>query len=277
MAGRRGGIIAALVNTRKLAFLVVVLSGPSLTARVLAQPPGPSQPPGAGGDDRPGIINDPAPDSPIDGPKKSRYAKAPPPPPPPPPAVLLPPRAAGQGWVGWSLGSGYGWHDAGPLEARSELSVESGFGAGVLGHFGAEIGVQWTDRLAVSLQSRSQVIPRQSTDPTRASASKQWAHALLARAVYLFPREGAQFYAGGMAGGGEGFRFRIDAQPSYRDLTSSDTVRGGAFVLGPVGGFVLPVLERLSLVGEARVLVGLPDKAGIFELNLGAQFDLFKL
>jgi hypothetical protein len=47
--------------------------------------------------------------------------------------------------------------------------------------------------------------------------------------------------------------------------------------LGPVAGFVLPLLERLSLVGEARILVGVPDKAGIFELNLGAQFDFFKI
>jgi hypothetical protein len=278
VAGRRGGIIAALVNKRTFAFFLVSLMGPVTTvatARVaFAQPAGG---PGVGSDERAPVINDPAPDSPIDGPKKSRYGKAPPPPPPPPPPVLLPPRAAGQGWLGWNIGTGYGWHDAGPLEARNELSVESGFGFTTLGHFGAEIGVQWSERLALSLQSRSQVIPRKSTDPTRASTAKQWAHSLLARAVYLFPREGAQFFLGGVAGGGEGFRFRIDAQPSYRDLTNSDTVRGGAFIVGPVAGFILPLLEKLSVVGEARILAGLPDKAAIFEVNLGAQFDLFHL
>jgi hypothetical protein len=252
----------------------VVLTGPA--AGLAFAPRAFAQPPGAGSDDRPGPINDPAPSSPIDGPKKSRYGKTPPAPPPPPPSVLLPPRAAGQGWIGWNIGSGYGWHAAGPLEARSDLNVDAGYGATTVGHFGAEIGVQWSERLALSLQSRSQVIPRKSTDPTRGSASKQWAHSLLARAVYLFPREGAQFYLGGVAGGGEGFRFRIDAQPSI-NLTSSDTVRGGPVILGPVAGFVLPLLERLSLVGEARILVGVPDKAGIFELNLGAQFDFFKI
>jgi hypothetical protein len=276
VAGRRGGIIAALVNNRQFAFVLVVLLGPSFTASALAQPPGPAGA-GAGNDERPGVINDPAPDSPIDGPKKSRYGKTPPPPPPPPPAALLPPRGPGQGWIGWSIGSGYGWHAAGPLETRPELSVDSGFGAATVGHFGAEIGVQWNENVAISLQSRSQVIPRQSTDPTRGGNPHQWAHSLLARAVYLIPREGAQFYAGGVVGGGQGFRFRIDAQPSFRDLTTSDTVRGGPFVVGPVAGFILPLLERLSLVGEARILVGLPDEAGIFELNLGAQFDLFKI
>ena len=72
------------------------------------------------------------------------------------------------------------------------------------------------------------------------------------------------------------FAFRIDAQPS-QNLSTSDTVRGGPVVVGPTAGFVLPLLERLSVVAEARILVGVPDKAGIFELNLGAQFDLFRL
>ena len=113
-------------------------------------------------------------------------------------------------------------------------------------------------------------------DKTAPPSSKPWAHAIFARAVYLFPREAAQLYVGGMAGGGGGFRFRIDAQPS-RGLGNSDTVRGGPFALGPVAGFVLPLLERLSLVAEARLLVGVPDVAAAAELNLGAQFDLFRL
>ena len=220
-------------------------------------------------------VNDPAPESPISGPRPARGKKAvveveet--------PAQLLQPRAAKQGWVGWSLGSGYGWHGQQRLETRTISEVGAAFAPTGLGHFGFEVGGQLNDRVAVSLQSRHQVIPRQVLDSTAPPSSKPWAHAIFARAVYLFPREGAQLYVGGMAGGGDGFRFRIDAQPS-RGLGNSDTVRGGPFALGPVAGFVLPVLERLSLVAETRLLVGLPDAAVAAELNLGAQFDLFRL
>jgi hypothetical protein len=81
---------------------------------------------------------------------------------------------------------------------------------------------------------------------------------------------------GALVGVGQGFRFKIDAQPS-QNLDDSDTVRGGPFMLGPVAGIVLPLVERLSLVAEARLIGGFPDKAAVAELNVGAQFDLFSV
>ncbi len=215
-----------------------------------------------------------APASPIDGPKGQRFEKKPPPPPPEPAAPLLPRRAAQQGWIGWSLGSGYGWYGAGPLEQRTDLRVDAGFAPTTLGHFGAELGVQWNEDWAFSLHTRHQVIPRQGG--SRGGTPHQWAHAAFVRGVHIFAREGAQLFAGGLVGGGQGFRFRIDAQPG-RLLTTSDTVRGGPLMAGPVGGFVLPLLPKLSITGEARLVVGFPDKAAALELNLGAQFDLFTL
>jgi hypothetical protein len=223
------------------------------------------------------VINDPAPDSPIDRPRAARVEQKGPPPAPEPPAPLLPPRQAGQGWIGWSVGSGYGWYSSGPLESNPNLRLpEGGFGVASLGHFGAEIGAQWSDSAAFSLISRHQVIRHSSTDPGVASTGHSWAHSLFARGVYLMPREGAQFYLGGLVGGGQGFRFKIDAQPGS-NLVASDTVRGGMFVVGPVGGLILPIADRLSLEVEARILGGLPDKAVVGELNIGAQFDLFSL
>jgi hypothetical protein len=258
------------LTTTKLAYLLGCV-GPAFAGLAFAQPPAATDPA-----DRPGIINDPAPDSPIDRPRSDRFKKAQPAPPPEPPEPLLPPRGAGQGYIGWNLGSGYGWHASGPLEANPGLSVNSGFAPAALGHFGAEVGAQWSDTWAFAIQSRHQVIPRKATDPTLGQDTKQWAHSIMARAAYLFPREGAQFFAGAVLGGGQGFRFRVDAQPS-QNLPTSDTVRGGAFVAGPVAGFILPLVEKLSLVAEARALVGLPDTAGLFELNLGIQFDLFRI
>jgi hypothetical protein len=245
----------------------VLLAAPASAWAQQPVPPGP--------DRRPEPISDPAPDSPIDRPRSARGKKAvveaqea--------PAPLLKTRAAKQGWIGWSLGSGYGWHGQQTLETRTISEVGAGFGAIGVGHFGIDVGAQWNDQWAFSLQTRHQVIPRKTLDTTAPSSSKPWAHSLFARAAYLIPREAAQLYVGGMLGGGSGFRFRIDPAPSM-GLGNSDTVRGGPIALGPVAGFVLPVLEKLSLVAEARVLVGVPDVAAAAELNIGAQFDLFDL
>ena len=156
--------------------------------------------------------------------------------------------------------------------------VEGAFGAGHLGHFGPEIGYQWRERLSVSLQTRHQVIPRQVSDPTRIETARQWAHTLLGRAIYRLPDVHPRFqlYSGGVLGVGDGFRFRVDAAPS-RTLTTSDTVRGGPVVVGPIGGIILPLLEGLSVVGEVRALFGLPDPAGMADLSIGLQFDTFQL
>jgi hypothetical protein len=226
-------------------------------------------------------INDAPPPSPIDGlsvdeqDEQDEKEVVPPGPPRPPP----PPRQPRAVWLGWTLGSGYGWHPRRRLERRADLEIDQSFGAGHLGHFGPEVGFQWRDRIALSLQTRHQVIPRQSTDPTRVGLSKQWAHTLLARAVYLIdPDRYRRFrlYTGGVLGVGGGFRFRVEAAPS-RSLATSDTVRGGPLVLGPIGGIIYPVFEGLSLVGELRALFGAPDPAGMADLSVGLQFDAFQL
>jgi hypothetical protein len=216
-------------------------------------------------------INDPAPSSPIDRPKNSsekpevQVIEEPSPP--------IPPRAAGKWWVGWTLGTGYGWHGKQDLETVDGKQAGAAFGMGAIGHFGPEVGYQYSDKLSFTLQSRHQVIPRKVADPTMQGNSKKWGHTILAKAMVREPRERYQLYYGGTVGGGSGFRFRIDPQQSAA-LPASDTVRGGPVVLGPVGGIVLPLAERLSVVGEMRLLVGAPDFAAMADFNAGLQFDL---
>ena len=217
-------------------------------------------------------ISDPAPASPIDRPKSSAAEK--------PevqiveePSPPIPPRQPGKWWLGWTLGTGYGWHGKQDLEAVEDKQVGAAFGMGAIGHFGPEVGYQYSDRLAFTLQTRHQVIPRKIADPTVQGSSKKWGHTVLAKAMYRVPRERYQLYYGGAIGGGSGFRFRIDPQQS-EGLPASDTVRGGPAVFGPVGGIVLPLADRLSVVGELRVLVGAPDLAAIADFNAGLQFDL---
>jgi hypothetical protein len=242
------------------------LLGLLVSPSALAQPPRPNPA------DREPEIYDPAPASPIDRPRSSKSEKeiaaemaAVEPPPPP--------RQVGVVWVGWTVGTGYGWHPEQELETESRLKAGAAFGAGRLGHFGPEVGYQWRERIAFTLQTRHQIIPKVVTDQYQEGEPNQWAHSILAKAMYLFPRGRLQPYLGGMLGGGSGFRFRIDPQPS-NNLPTSDTVRGGPLVLGPVGGLVFPIIERLHLVAELRALVGAPDFGAMAEANLGLQFDL---
>jgi hypothetical protein len=225
-------------------------------------------------------INDRPPASPIDGPRRptssvaaSREPAVPMPPRPPPPA-----RALGAVWLGWTFGSGYGYHPKRRLERRDDLEIDGAFGAGGLGHFGPELGFQWRERIALSLQTRHQVIPRQVTDPTQVDSSEQWAHTLLGRAIYLFRDIHPRFhlYSGGVVGLGEGFRFRVEAAPS-RLLNTSDTVRGGPVVVGPIGGIIFPFADGLSLVGEVRGMMGLPDPAAMADFSIGLQVDTFQM
>ena len=216
-------------------------------------------------------VYDPPPASPIDGGKRSdsdKQIEAVVEPSPPPS-----PRGVGTIWMGWTVGSGYGWHPSQELETESRLKAGAAFGAGTIGQFGPEVGYQWRDRIALSAQTRHQIIPKVVSDPTRGGKPNQWAHSLILRATYLFPRERYQPYLGGVLGGGSGFRFRIDPQPS-NNLPTSDTVRGGPLVLGPVAGIVFPLVNRLHLVGELRALLGAPDLATLAEVNFGLQFDL---
>jgi hypothetical protein len=256
-----------LLSLTLLGSLAVVLAG---EAGAQVPPPRAPSPP----------INDPPPPSPIDGPRRSTAAQVekkesepPRPPAPPPPARKL--HAV---WLGWTFGSGYGWHPKRRLERRVDLEVDPSFGSGHLGHFGPEIGYQWRERIAVSLQTRHQVIPQQASDPTQVDDSQQWAHTLIGRAIYLFPdyRPRLQPYTGGVVGIGEGFRFRVEAAPS-RTLNTSDTIRGGPVVVGPIGGLIFRLTEGLSVVGEVRALFGLPDPGGMADLSIGLQFDTFQL
>lgn len=220
-----------------------------------------------------GPIREAPPPSPIDGPRpdpnqqveKEAEAEVPSPP--------LPPRPVGMTWIGWSLGTGYGWHRGARLEGRSDLEVNSALGPGALGHFGAEFGYQWKDRVSLALQSRHQVIPQEVADPGQAGGAKQWAHSVLVRLNYIYPYERYQFFLGGLAGAGQGFRFRISPQQSQQ-LGASDTVRAGPGIVGPVAGVIVPFAERMSLVAELRGLVGVPDFGAMADLNLGLQFDI---
>ena len=48
-------------------------------------------------------------------------------------------------------------------------------------------------------------------------------------------------------------------------------------VVGPIGGIIFPLFEGLSVVGELRGMLGLPDPAAMADFSLGLQVDTFQL
>jgi hypothetical protein len=223
----------------------------------------------AGRDDEPSKVEHGG--NPIDGPPARVKGKKEIEPPPELPAPPIPPRAPHTAWVGWTFGTGYGYQGAGETETQA-VTTTAGFAPGVLGYFGPEFGYQVNDRVAVSLQTRHQVIPKNTPDTTRTVNPNQWAHSVLARATYNFPFTHFQLYAGGVLGAGY-FRFRTEPTPSM-GVIASDTVHAGPGVVGPVAGITFPFAKAVSLVGEFRSLVGFPDFGVMGDFSLGLQFDI---
>jgi hypothetical protein len=211
-------------------------------------------------------------ESPIDRPAPKVRGKKEAEPPPPPPSAPLAPRAPHMMWVGWNFGSGYGYQGAGEAEAQGG-QFGGGFASGALGYFGPEFGYQVNEKVAVSLQTRHQVIPKIQPDMTTAINPHQWAHSVLARATYMFPFTRFQLYAGGVLGAGY-FRFRTEYVPSSGAAASSDTIRCGPGVVGPVAGITFPFSKAVSAVGEFRSLVGFPNFGVMGDFSLGLQFDI---
>ena len=70
-------------------------------------------------------------------------------------------------WAALGLGKGWGWQGGGPLEFRQDQEVAAGMLAGGLGQLLPEVGYQWSERTAFSLQLRFQFVPTEgSGDPT---------------------------------------------------------------------------------------------------------------
>lgn len=213
-----------------------------------------------------------------------------PPKPPPPPAAIVespqteaaPPTVAGVAsttaprppawfWVALGVGTGYGYHDAGPLEGRGDARVESGVGITGIGHLLPEVGYQLSDDLALSLAGRIQFTPRTDNDAASPGTAPQWGVTLLARGMYLFPGQRLRPFVVAMVGAGDGFRFRFRPQAG---LTSSDTRRGGPLVFGPGGGLLYPLSPALALTGEVDLLGSGPDFGVIAQVNIGLRLRL---
>lgn len=187
-------------------------------------------------------------------------------------------------WLAVGLGSGYGWFPKSTPEAYTGASVKGWASGGVL-HLLPEIGYQWTDRIAFSLQGRYQFVYTQTGAGNVVSAQpKTWAFAVLGR-VYLFTdslfgsASNLRLFGTGSLGGGTAFRLYVAPSPSSTNsnanFVNSDTVRGGPFAAGLGGGLAYHLTNYLTLAAELRALAGFWDVATVFEAGLSAQVGVW--
>jgi hypothetical protein len=160
--------------------------------------------------------------------------------------------------VGLGVGPALGIQLGRDLEKDRDYRLPAGFAAAGLLHLAPEVGYRLDDRLTLGLQTRHQIAPG--------------AHAIFARAHYAWRRLGpAQLFGTATLGAGTAFRLRV---PAAAGLERGDAVVGGPVVLGPGVAARHALGERIDLVAELRMLIGLPAVAGSFDLAVGAAYRL---
>ena len=186
-------------------------------------------------------------------------------------------------WLALGLGSGYGWFPTRTPELYTGASVKGWASGGIL-HLLPEIGYQWTDHIAFSLQGRYQFVHTEAIGNAGNAEPKSWAFAVLGR-MYLFTdnlfggTRSLQLFATGNLGAGTAFRLYVAPSPSATNSNAnfvhSDTVNGGPFAAGLGGGVVYHLTNTLALAAELRALAGFWDVATVIEAGLSAQVGVW--
>jgi hypothetical protein len=182
-------------------------------------------------------------------------------------------RQPGAIWAGLQLGTGYGWSAASRLEYRNDLEAGAGFGPAGLGHLAPEVGYQITPEFAVALAGRHQFVAGGGGEPAVPGEPAHWAHAVMARGLYVMDHGFFGIHGAFQVGAGSGFRFRFPPDP-VSGRPRHDTTRGGPVVFGPGVGAIFRLQPRLSLVAETALLLGVPDFALMTDVSLGVQVNL---
>ncbi len=198
-----------------------------------------------------------------------------------------------QWWIGFAVGSGYGYAPAGGLESLNYLQARyvSGVAWEGGGHLAPEIGYQFNPNFAISLEGRNQYIPQSSHFSQYAATGAQ---AVLVKLIAYTKQSRGRFFGDLAVGGGEGFRLiaspaqgcgvsvrdactmllpmqQIAVDPNFPNF--KDTVRGGPGLAGVGGGFLYEISPGVSWMAEIKLLAGLPHFAAIADVNTGFQFN----
>jgi len=194
-------------------------------------------------------------------------------------------------WIGIGAGSGFGYAQGNGLEAVNSSpdpqfhSLSGNFQAGGawagLGHLAPEVGLQISPRIAVSLEGRFQYIPQQAAYSKFAARG---AISGLFKVMGYTKQAQIRFFATGIVGGGEGFRFVVKPaqiindpnDPLYKVRDFTDTVRGGPLIAGAGGGVYYEAAKAVAIVLEVHELVGFPIFSAVTDANLALQFNFYK-
>jgi hypothetical protein len=186
-------------------------------------------------------------------------------------AVRAQRRGAGP-YVGASVGVGHGYFPERALDFHKELATPANFGSAGLPLWLPEVGWQFDNAMAASIQLRWQNLGTEGTgDPLAGSPAKR-SYAVLVRGAYQFGEGLWQPFLAANLGVGDGFRLVVPARPNDDPaLLRDDTVRAGPFVAGPSAGTLYHLNPHVAFAGELRLLAGMPDFALAGELSLGMQ------
>jgi len=188
---------------------------------------------------------------------------------------------AGRVWLAMGMGSGYGWF---PTRSQDVYvnAKSTGWATGGILHLLPEIGYQWTDHIAFSVQGRLQFVYTQTgSGNLQSEGPKSFAWAVLGRG-YLFtdglfgPASNFQLFATGTLGAGTAFRLYVAPSPnpnnSSANFVNSDTVSGGPIAVGVGGGLAYHFTKSLALAAELRALAGLWNFATVIEAGASLQW-----
>jgi hypothetical protein len=180
-------------------------------------------------------------------------------------------RGAGHLFLGFGLGTGYGWQPGGTLEFHTEKEVAAGPLSGGLINLLPELGYQLSDDLALSLQARLQFVPADGSGDPKPGSPVEKAYAVLVRAVYAVgATSNLRGFLSACVGGGDGFRLKVPRDPT-ETLVRSDTVRGGPFLAGAGLGLAYHFNSHAAWTGELRAISGLPSLAVVADLSTGLE------
>lgn len=173
------------------------------------------------------------------------------------------------------VGSGFGYAAGNRTEAFGNQGVQfkSGLAPAYLGHAVIEIGYFVGRNTALTLTGRHQWVAGSKY------GTATGAHSGLLRLLFFTEREGKlRWYYAISAGGGEGFRLRVNAtvndeRGNPTGVKVQDTVRGGPYVVSPLGGgMTYRITRRLHWTVDAQVLFGIPKYSTVLDLTTGIRW-----
>jgi len=188
-------------------------------------------------------------------------------------------------WFVFAAGAGGGYFSGTPeMNSASDAGKplkSSGTELATLGHLAPELGYFYSERLLLSLQGRLQFVTGGQDvnyDGKTYKAAKT-ALAGLAKVSYFLVEPSAHFqpFVALQAGVGE-IRYPVTTSPllgcgpSGGAGNCKDTVRGGLGLFGAAAGFAYMFSDNMGLYASLSSLVGAPNLAVDFDVNLGVTF-----